>query len=69
MSYVYTFKYRVAVSDAVFSISFVSSASFEVAVRFAVSKARRQHPSDRLEPVSFVSRIGTEVSDNEQSTR
>lgn len=65
MNYVYTFKYRVKGIETKFTYSFVSSTSFEEAVRIGIRKSRERHKSEKIEPVCFIARIGDEVKDNE----
>ena len=60
---VYTLRYSNDNQGSVLKHSFVSSASFEQALRSAIDKVHRQHPSEKLTIKSFVAEPGEEVPD------
>lgn len=58
---VYTLRFSNDKQSSVLKHSFVSSASFEQALKSALQKVHRQHPSEKLVIRSFVCEEGDEV--------
>lgn len=65
IKYVYTLKYLLDEAMESYRYSFVSSASFEQALKSACDKVHRQHPSQKIDVRSFIRVEGDEVTDNE----
>lgn len=65
MKYIYQLGYMIGGHGARYA--FVSSASFQQALDAAIKKIHRQHPSEKIEIVSFRCKPGDEVPDDWQS--